>query len=371
MTETRAAVIESTGAPFTIDTITLDEPRADEVVVRIVAAGLCHTDLVVQGGAIPFKFPGVLGHEGAGVVERVGAGVTKVKPGDRVLLSFTSCGRCVKCRAGHPAYCLEFVPRNLICGTRPDGSAPLHRGDEEIGGSFFGQSSFAEVALVTERSIVKVADDLSDDDLSIIAPLGCGVQTGIGAIWNILKPEPGSTIAVFGNGAVGLSAIYAASQTPDATIVAIDLVAERLETAKEFGATHTIDASTQDVAEELGKLTGGLGLDYAVETTGVPAVLKTAVLALGVDGTCGVIGAPSVAGAEVSLGVQDMLVGKKVIGITEGDSEPETLLPVLVDLYRSGSFPLRSIVAHYKLDEINAATDDMHHGKTIKPVIRL
>lgn len=371
MTTTRAAVIERVGAPFGVHDITLDEPRGDEIVVRIVAAGLCHTDLIIQAGAIPFKLPGVLGHEGAGIVERVGANVTRAAPGDKVLLSFTSCGACGGCRNGHPAYCVEFVPRNLIAGVRPDGSALLHRDGAELGGSFFGQSSFAEHALVNERSVVKVADDLSDDDLAMLAPLGCGVQTGIGGVWNVLAPPAGSILAVFGTGAVGLSAVIAAADLPLRSIIAIDLMDDRLALARELGATHTVNAKTTDVAAELASITGGAGLPYALETTGNPAVLRTAVQALGVGGTCGVIGAPSVPGAEVSLGVQDLLVGKRILGITEGDSEPQTLLPALVDRYRAGRLPLARLVTHYKLDEIDAAANDMHRGQTIKPVIRL
>lgn len=366
----RAAVVESVGAPFTIAEVQLDEPRADEVVVRMVSAGVCHTDLVVQGGGIPFTLPGVLGHEGAGVVVSVGDAVTRVQPGDKVLLSFDSCGHCANCRDGHPALCAEFAPRNLVGGTRMDGSAVLTRGGEVVGGSFFGQSSFSSTALVRERSVVKVSDDISEDELAGLAPLGCGIQTGSGAVWNVLKPEPGSTIAVYGVGAVGLSAIFAAAQLPLKQVIAIDLVDSRLELSKEFGATATINAKTEDVAARLAELTGGAGLDYAVETTANTQVLSNAVLALRSKGTIGVIGAPSEPGAAAPIVVLDILFGKTIVGICEGDAETVTYVPALVELVRSGRFPLSKITKFYTLDQLNEAADDMHHGVTVKPIVR-
>lgn len=366
----RAAVIEAVGAPFTVTEIELDEPRADEVLVRIVGAGMCHTDLVVQAGGIPFKLPGVLGHEGAGVVEAVGTAVSRVKPGDKVLLSFDSCGHCTNCREGHPSVCSEFAPRNLVGGTRMDGSIVLRRNGEEIGGSFFGQSSFSSTALVHERSVVKVADDITEDELAGLAPLGCGIQTGSGAVWNVLKPKPNTTIAVYGVGAVGLSAIFAAAQSPMREVIAIDLVDERLELAKEFGATATINAKTEDVAARLQELTGGAGLDYAVETTANTTVLSQAVLALGNNGAIGVIGAPSEPGAAAPIVVLDILFGKKIIGICEGDAETVSYVPALVDLVRSGRLPLHKLVKYYTPEQMDQAAQDMHHGVTVKPVIR-
>src|SRR6266540_1090221 len=217
----KAAVVEAGGSPFTLSSIELDEPRADEVLVRMVAAGLCHTDLGVAGGGLPFPLPGVLGHEGAGGVEAVGSAVSRVSPGDQVLLSFTSCGACANCRDGHPAYCATWLPLNLIGGTRADGSHTITRDGAPIGGHFFGQSSFGQLALVDERSMVKVAPDVP---LELIAPLGCGVQTGVGAVWNVLAPPPGATLAVLGTGAVGLSAVMAAALTPAVRIIAVDRI---------------------------------------------------------------------------------------------------------------------------------------------------
>jgi aryl-alcohol dehydrogenase len=365
-TRTTAAVVEQGGGPFVLRDVELAAPRADEVLVRIVAAGICHTDLSVQSGALPFPLPGILGHEGAGVVERVGDGVTKVRPGDQVLLSFTSCGRCGNCRGGHPAYCDTWLPRNLIGGARADGSPTVTMDGTAIGGHFFGQSSFAGYALADERSVVRVDDDAP---LDFLAPLGCGIQTGFGTVWNVLRPGPGSTVAVFGVGAVGLAAIMAAHLTPVSTIIAVDRIDSRLELAGELGATHAVNADREDVAAALQKITGGRGVDHAVEATGNTGVLRLAVETLGVEGTCAIVGAPPMT-AEVSLNVTGLLTGKRIIGVTIGDAEPETMIPQMVELAKRGRLPMEKLVRHYSVDEINAAVEDMHSGKTIKPVIR-
>lgn len=365
MLTTKAAVVEAPGAPFSVHEVTLAELRPDEVLVKIVAAGLCHTDLGVQAGGIPFPLPGVLGHEGAGIVIETGSAVSRVKPGDRVLLSFTSCGSCAACRAGHPAYCDTWVPRNLVFGARDDGTATLERDGKQIGGRFFGQSSFAAHAVADERSVVKVDDDAP---LELLAPLGCGVQTGVGTVWNILDPAPGTTLAVFGSGAVGLAAVMAASMLPLAAVVAVDLVDARLELARELGATHTVNAGREDVAARIAEITGGRGLGSAIDTTAVPAVVRTAIDALGARGTCAIVGAPA-RGTEVSFDVQSLLPGKRIVGVTLGDGEPETLIPQLVALHRAGRLPLEKLVRHYALEDLDAAAQDMHHGTTIKPVI--
>src|SRR3954451_10317855 len=245
MFKTKAAVVERPGAPFAVEEVELADLRPGEALVRIVAAGLCHTDLGVQAGGIPFPPPGVLGHEAAGVVVAPGAAVTRVAAGDQVLLSFTSCGACRSCRGGHPAYCDTWVPENLMLGRRSDGAPAITRAGQPIGGRFFGQSSFAGHAIADERSLVKVPGDAP---LDVLAPLGCGVQTGFGTVWNVLAPEPGSTLAVFGAGAVGLAAVMAAPGLPLRAVVAVDRVTERLALARELGATHTIDSRTDDMA---------------------------------------------------------------------------------------------------------------------------
>jgi aryl-alcohol dehydrogenase len=369
MVTVSAAVVERHGAPFTIRELELDDPRPHEVLVRMVAAGLCHTDLGVRAGGVPFRLPGVLGHEGAGVVERVGADVTDLAQGDRVLLSFDSCGDCVNCRAGHPAYCEGWMTRNVLTGLRPDGTPTLRHEGAVVGGHFFGQSSFATYALAAVRDVVPLP---ADAPLDVLAPLGCAVQTGFGTVWNVLAPEPGTTLAVFGAGAVGLSAVMAAVLLPLVTVIAVDRLVDRLALARELGATHTVDAGTAGaggVAAALAEITGGRGLDHAIDATGDPGVVRTAVDALGMRGTCAIVGAPPF-GTEVSLDVPTLLVGKRIVGVTLGDSDPRTLLPQLVTLHQHGRLPLEKLIRHYALDDIESAAADMHDGKTVKPVIR-
>jgi aryl-alcohol dehydrogenase len=365
-TTTAAAVVESAGAGFSLTEVELAEPRPDEVLVRVVAAGVCHTDLGVAAGALPFPLPGVLGHEGAGVVEAVGSAVSRVAPGDQVVLSFTSCGRCGGCRSGHPAYCEAWLPLNLFGGARADGSPTVSRDGESLGGHFFGQSSFARHALVDQRSLVKVP---LDAPLELLAPLGCGVQTGAGAVWNVLKPAPGASIVVTGAGAVGLSAIMAATLTPAARLIAVDRVPARLELARELGATHTVDTTTADLNEAIDELTGGAGADGVVETTGNTGVAGAAISALAVRGTAVLVGAPAF-GSTVPLDVNFMMPGRNVVGLTLGDSETETLIPVLAGLVTAGRMPVEKLIRHYRFEDIQRAVGDVVSGETIKPVLR-
>ncbi|WP_234325691.1 NAD(P)-dependent alcohol dehydrogenase [Streptomyces sp. NRRL S-146] len=296
----------------------------------------------------------------------VGPAVTGVAPGDHVLLSFTSCGDCRNCRGGHPAYCATWLPLNLLGGGRADGSHTISRDGEALGGHFFGQSSFAELALADERSLVKVDPDVP---LESIAPLGCGVQTGVGAVWNVLKPDTGSTVVVLGAGAVGLSAVMAAALTPATRIVAVDRVAERLSLATELGATHTVDTSLEDLAEALTGITGGQGADGVVETTGHVGVLRQGVDALAARSTLVVVGAPPF-GTEVALDVNGLLGGKRIVGLTLGDSETRTMIPALVHLVKDGRLPLHRLIGTYPFEDIDRAVQDMRSGKTIKPVLR-
>ncbi|MFF8190894.1 NAD(P)-dependent alcohol dehydrogenase [Streptomyces bobili] len=362
---TRAALVESGGAPFTLSEVVLDDPAPHEAVVRLVAAGLCHTDLSVASGGLPFPLPGVLGHEGAGVVEAVGPAVTGVAPGDHVVLSFTSCGACRECHGGHPAYCASWLPLNLLGGRRADGTATVSRDGVALGGHFFGQSSFAERALVDERSLVKVDPEVP---LTSIAPLGCGVQTGVGAVWNVLKPSAGGTVVVLGAGAVGLSAVMAAVLSPATTVVAVDRVAERLDLAKELGATHTVNAGEADLGAAVAEITGGRGADGIVETTGSVAVLRQGVDALAARGTLVVVGAPPF-GTEVALDVNGLLSGKRIVGLTLGDSETQTFIPALVQLVKEGRLPLHRLVGTYPFQDIDRAVRDMTEGRTVKPVL--
>lgn len=362
-----AAVVHGPGKPFTIEEITLDEPAGHEVVVRMVAAGMCHTDLTVQAGFIPFPLPAVLGHEGAGVVERTGSAVTSVAPGDRVLLSFTSCGACGSCQSGQPSLCDTWLPRNLLDGARADGSAPLAGQDgSALHGHFFGQSSFSELALVDERSVVKVGPDTP---LEILAPLGCGVITGVGTVFNVLKPAPGATLVILGAGSVGLSAVMGAALSPAGRIIVVDRVRSRLDLARELGATDVIDTTGTDLAEALAEITGGRGADRIMDATGVPSVITAGMSSLAPGGVFALVGAPPF-GTTVPVDVNAMLPGRSVVGVTIGAAQQHSLIPALVTLHSQGRLPVEKIVTGYDFTQIQEAADDIHSGRTIKPVLR-
>ena len=358
-----AAVVRAAGGPFRLEKMTLDQPRVGEVLVRIVACGICHTDISVRDQHFPLPLPIVAGHEGAGVIESVGYGVTKVAPGDHVVITFDSCGRCRECVKEHPAYCAELVQRN-VSGSRIDGSNALHA-PGGVHGSFFGQSSFASHVIATERNVVKVDPRL---DLSLLAPLGCGIQTGAGTVLNRLKPETGASIAVFGVGAVGIAAIFAARIRKCATIVAIDLKPSRIDLALELGATHGIDGSGDGVAARLQEIVPS-GFDFAVDTTANPIVMRTAMGALGPMGTLALLGlgAPN-ASLAVDLG-HLMAGGRTLTSVSEGDSLPDHFIPQLITHFQAGRLPLDRIVTRFAFSDINDACDAMERGEVLKPVL--
>lgn len=359
----KGAVIHEKGQDFTIEELELSEPKQNEVLVKVVAAGVCHTDAVARDQMIPVPLPAVLGHEGAGIIEKVGSGVQTVKPGDHVVLSFSSCGHCENCLTGHPASCIYLTEFNFG-GRMPDGTHRIHQGDQEMS-TFFGQSSFGTYAVANERNVVKVDQDV---DLNLLGPLGCGIQTGAGTVINKLQPEFGSTLAVFGCGAVGLSAIMAAKIIGCSKIIAIDVHDSRLELAKELGATHVINGSEVDTVEEVRKVTNG-GTNYAVETTGVSPVVVQSVQSLRSLGTVAVVGATG----EVTLNVQlDLLnEGRSIVSVVEGDSIPQLFIPKLIEYFKKGQFPFDKLVKFYNLEEINQAFADSKKGSTIKPILKM
>ena len=267
----RAAVTQKKGASFEIKDVELEPCRADEIQVKIKAVGICHTDEAAQMQHLPVPLPAVLGHEGAGVVEAVGSAVTEFQPGDHVVLSYASCGRCGPCAAGRPYACENMVGLNFM-GVMPDGTR-RHTLEGNKLGSFFSQSSFATRAVVKARNAVKVDEDL---DFGLTAPFGCGVQTGAGIVLNSLRPEFGASLAVFGCGTVGMSAIMAARIAGCRNIVAVGGNAGSLELALELGATHAINRKEiPDIAGAIRALTGS-GLDYAIDTSGVTGMIETA-----------------------------------------------------------------------------------------------
>jgi aryl-alcohol dehydrogenase len=363
-----AAVVESKDGPFQLEEVEIGEPRSDELLVKIAAAGMCHSDLSVRSQATPFPLPGVLGHEGAGIVEQVGAQVSDFHVGDKVVLSFDSCGSCPPCRAGKVVYCQHWIALNLLGGSRLDGSATLARVGSDLHGHFFGQSSFATHALVSARSAVKVDDDL---DLSQLAPLGCSVQTGVGAVLNVARPEPGSTVVIFGAGGVGLVAVMAAMLTPAARVVAVDVNAARLQLACELGATDTVNPADGDPVSALIELTGGLGAQCAIETSGRLTVLDQAISSLSSAGACVVIGAPPL-GSQIAVDVPNLLGrGIRLVGTNQGDSNPREFIPRLIELHRQGRLPFDKLTRRYAFDQINVAAQDAVEGRSIKPVLIL
>tara|TARA_R110001592_G_scaffold190887_1_gene436932 strand:+ start:5870 stop:6976 length:1107 start_codon:yes stop_codon:yes gene_type:complete len=362
-----AAVVREKGGPFLIEEVELDEPRHDEIIVRNFATGICHTDLVIRDQFLPIPLPAVLGHEGAGVVEKVGVSVSKVKPGDRVVMSFHACGHCHPCAEGDPAYCDGFMQNNFS-GKRVDGSGSVYLDGEEISANFFQQSSFATHSLVTERNIVKLSSDTSDESLALFAPLGCGIQTGAGAVLNSLAVKAGSSIVVFGAGTVGMSAIMAAKLAGCGTIVAVDINPERLELAKELGATHVVNGKDADAVEFVQALTKGA--DYSLETTASPIVLRQAVECLHVRGVCGSVGLPP-AGTEVTFDMVSILFGRTLKGIIEGDSVPDVFINRLIDLYEQGKFPFDRLIKHYDFADINTAVRETEEGGVLKAVLHM
>ena len=364
----RAAVVREKSGPFMIEEIELNGPKDDEVLVRLVSSGICRTDLEARDGNLNIPMPAVFGHEGAGVVEKAGSRVRKVEPGDHVVLGWNSCGECPDCRAGNDPYCASFFPLNLS-GSRPDGTATLSKSGQIIHGSFFGQSSFATYTSVSERNVVKVRADAS---LDVLGPMGCGIRTGAGAVINTLHPKAGSSIAVFGIGPVGMSAILAANLCGCDPVIAVDVHSARLEASRSFGATHVINSGETDPVAAIQEITGN-GADYTLECSGIPKVLRQAVDCLvrggPRSGVCGLLGVAK-PGTEVSLDMDRLLNGRTVRGIVAGDSVQDVFIPKLIELYLQGHFPFDRMIKFYPFEEINTAVHDMEKGTVLKPVLR-
>jgi aryl-alcohol dehydrogenase len=359
----RAAVVRVKSGPFVIEDVDIDQPKENEVLVRVVGTGVCHTDLLARDQQLPVPLPGVFGHEGSGVVERVGSRVTKVQVGDSVVMSYMTCGTCPPCIQGKISHCHNSARLNFA-GSRQDGSLTLKKGSETIHGSFFNQSSFATYALAAERNTVKVRKDVP---LELLGPLGCSIQTGAGSVINFLKPPIGSSLAVFGAGSVGQSAILAAVVTGCSTIIVVDVQPSRLQLAKELGATHTIHAGEQSPVEEIRRITG-IGADYSLECVGMPQVLRQAVDCLCIGGTCGLIGVAG-PGVDVPLEMFHLLYGRTVKGIIEGDSNPDIFIPQLIELYKHERFPFNKMIKMYSLEQLNQAVEDSEKGRITKAIV--
>lgn len=346
-----AALVPEKGSPFRLDTLELAEPGADELVVRVAACGVCQTDVHGRDDYFGIPFPCVFGHEGAGVVERVGAAVRKVAPGERVVMTSPSCGACAACRKGLPGYCGE-ARRIKFGGRLRDGRAPF---SQKVSGGFFQQSAFATHALATEGNVVRVPEDLP---LEVAAAFACGVNTGAGAVLNALKPAPGSSIAIFGVGSVGLAAVMAARIAGCSTILAVDPHRNRLELARELGATHV---SGDPPAR---------AFDFALEAAGSPQALRRAVDCLAPLGVCCLVGSAR-KGTDAPLDMAQLQHGRTVRGCIQGDAPADAFFPVLFDHWRAGRLPVERLISYYELSEVNRAIADSLSGKTVKPVLRI
>jgi aryl-alcohol dehydrogenase len=361
--KTTVAVVNEQGADFSLEEVDLDGPRDDEILVRIVATGLCHTDIHLKDTLPEAMFPRVFGHEGAGVVEAIGAGIRGVEVGDHVVLSFRSCRACDDCGNGLVGYCPSAPLLNYL-GMRTDGSTTYKRDGSPVFGNFFGQSSLSRHAIAYADNCVVIDKSV---DLTKVAPYGCGFQTGAGTVLNVLQPGPGDSLVVFGVGAVGLAALAAAKHLRVGTMVAVDPLQSRRDAAARYGAVglDPRDPTADSVVEKVKALTGG-GASYAIDTTAISAVVKQAQQSLRSRGTLIALG---LGAEEYTIDALDLLQTGKVIRSTiEGDSDPQEMVPRLIALNAAGSFDVDGLIATYPFSEINAAVADVLSGKVVKPV---
>jgi aryl-alcohol dehydrogenase len=364
--EITAAVVEELHGPFVVKDVELDEPGPGEVLVKVAATGVCHTDGIARDGDLPFPLPGVLGHEGAGTVAAVGEGVTSVREGQAVVIGWPWCGACRNCLDGEPRYCLR-LGELVGGGHRLDGPSALRdTTGRPLSSHFFGQSSFATYSLTTASALVPIPDGLP---VELMGPLACGLATGAGAVFNTVRPLPGASLVIYGAGTVGLAAIMAARNSAATVIIAVDRHESRLALAKELGATHTINAGEEDPVGAVADICGGPA-DYALECTGVIPVVRQAIDSVGMGGTCILVGGAP-AGAEFSADHQSTLWGKSVVGILGGSGRSQRLIGSLMDLYAGGRFPFDRLVEYFPLERIQDAVKASHSGEVIKPILTM
>lgn len=364
-TTAQAAVLRAVGAPLQIENIEVGPPREDEVLVRMVGVGICHTDLACQHG-FPVPLPMVLGHEGSGVVAAIGDKVKNVKVGDHVVMSFNSCGHCHACSHDHPANCSQFLAYNFGGMRIADGSTPLAQGGQPVAGMFFGQSSFATYAIAREINTVPVEKSLP---LELLGPLGCGIQTGAGAVINSLALKEGESLAIFGGGPVGLSGLLGARAVNGGKVFVVEPNPARRALAMELGATQCFDPKDgSDIIEAIKQASGG-GVNHVLDTTAIPAVIGQALQVILPGGTLGMVGIPQPE-AQLPASMLDLLIKSVTLKfITEGDANPHTFVPKMLDFYKQGKFPFDKMITTFKFDQINDAMNSAGKGESVKPVL--
>lgn len=356
----KAAIFHGPHQPLTIEEVEIDQPMAHEVLVRTVASGVCHSDLHFIEGLYPFMAPAVLGHEAAGIVEKVGDQVTYLKPGDHVISCLSVfCGHCNQCLSGHPNRCVNPDVRRAP-SDRPkmtQNGTPVHQ--------FLNISSYAEQMLLHEHALVKIDDEMPLDKAALI---GCGVTTGVGAVLNTAKVEPGTTVAVFGAGGVGLAAIQGARIAGARMIIAVDMVEDKLATARALGATHSVDASSGDAVQKIKDITGG-GVDYSFEAIGLKSVAEQAFNCLASGGTATIIGMIPL-GQKVELDGFQFLQEKKIQGSNMGSNRFRIDMPRYIDFYKQGRLKLDEMVSRKgRLEDVNEAMRAMKAGEVARTVL--
>ncbi|WP_139108650.1 NAD(P)-dependent alcohol dehydrogenase [Caryophanon latum] len=360
----KAAVVNAVNGPYEFEELELQELQANEVIVKLVASGICHSDEALRVGDAEFPLPAVLGHEGAGIVEQVGAGVRDFQVGDQVVMAYNSCGTCPSCRTGHPSSCVSWTTLNMS-GARADGSPIFKKLDGTPVSNFFTQSSFSTYTITNVNNLIKVDDDA---DLRLVGPLGCGFLTGAGTVVNGLQVKVGDSIVIFGTGAVGLGALMMAKVEGCATIIAVDIHDSRLDISKKLGATHTINSKTENLAERIADITNGVGVNFSIDTTGVSAVMKAAIDVLGIGGVTAPI-AVTPNSMEMNSFMDLVLLNRSVKGILMGDAIPQLAIPKLIQLHKEGKFAFDQLVKFYDFEQINEASADSNSGVTIKPIL--
>jgi Zn-dependent alcohol dehydrogenase len=361
----KAAVMRTPGKPLSIEDIYIEDPRAGEIKVRIIASGLCHTDMSAWHGYLPVSTPVVLGHEGVGIVEKVGDYVASLKPGDQVLMNaLVYCGECSDCERGPYGTCSRNFSL-MFGGAHKDGTTRLSKDGSAIN-TFFCQSAFAEYCIISHKFAVKLPYDVAPEKL---VALCCGGATGIGAVLNKAKVSPGSSVVVIGCGGVGISAIMAARLSGAAKIIAIDILDSKLELVREFGATHIINSLKNNSVEAVREITGG-GADFSIEATGSSDTITQAVEMIRPGGTAVVVGVPP-HGTTAPIEISHLLAEKTITGSTIGSLKPQFDIPRLVELYKAGQLPVDKLIqAEYPLEKINDAFADAEKGAFIKAIIK-